>query len=56
MGAHILQISKTFIKNIMRFNKIINAFTRKKRDFDIIRHVITKWGRSSEWLKDKYCC
>lgn len=44
---------KTLIKNIMRFNKIINAFTRKKRDFDIIKHVIAKWSRSSEWLKDK---
>jgi len=44
---------KTLIKNIMRFNKIINAFTRKKRDFDIIKHIIAKWSRSSEWLKDK---
>ena len=44
---------KTLIKNIMRFNKIINAFTRKKRDMDLVRHIITKWGNSSEWLKDK---
>ena len=44
---------KTLIKRIMRFNKIINAFTRKKRDFDIVKHVIAEWGKSSEWLKDR---
>jgi DNA gyrase subunit B len=44
---------RTLIKNVMRFNRIINAFTRKKRDYDIIRHIITKWGRTSDWLKDK---
>jgi len=51
-GAYCTNL-KTLIKNIMRFNKIINAFTRKKRDFDIVKHVITKWGRNSEWLKDQ---
>lgn len=44
---------RSLIKNVIRFNKIITAFTRKKRDIDLVRHVITKWGNSSEWLKDK---
>ena len=43
---------KTLIKNIIRFNKIINAFTRNKRDIDLIRHTITKWGSSTDWLKE----
>jgi DNA gyrase subunit B len=37
----------------MRFNRIINAFTRKKRDYDVIRHIITKWGKTYDWLKDR---
>jgi len=43
---------KSLIKSVMRFNKIINAFTRKKRDIDLIRHTVTKWGDSPDWLKD----
>ena len=44
---------KVLIKNVIRFNKILNIFTRKKRDIDVIRHVVTKWGNNSGWLKDK---
>ena len=44
---------KGLIKNIMKFNRILHAFTRKKRDMDVIRHTITKWGKDSSWLKDK---
>ena len=44
---------KTLIRNIIRFNKIITAFTRRKRNIDIIRHLIADWGHSSEWLKDR---
>ena len=44
---------KGLIKNIMKFNRILQAFTRKKRDIDVIRHTITKWGNDSGWLKDK---
>jgi len=44
---------KGLIKNIMKFNRILQAFTRKKRDLDVIRHTITKWGNDSSWLKDK---
>jgi len=34
---------KTLIKNVMKFNRIIQAFTRKKRDLDVIRNLVTKW-------------
>lgn len=44
---------KSLIKNVIKFNKILNIFTRKKREIDIIRHVVTKWGNNSDWLKDK---
>jgi DNA gyrase subunit B len=44
---------KGLIKNVMRFNRILQAFTRKKRDIDVIRHTITKWGNDASWLKDK---
>lgn len=44
---------KTLIKNIMKFNRILQVFTRKKRDIDVIRHTITKWGADPVWLKDE---
>ncbi|MCX6112181.1 MAG: DNA topoisomerase (ATP-hydrolyzing) subunit B [Proteobacteria bacterium] len=44
---------KGLIKNVMKFNKILQAFTRKKRDIDVIKHTITKWGSDANWLKDK---
>jgi len=44
---------KTLIRNIIRFNKIITAFTRRKRNIDVVRHLIADWGHSSEWLKDR---
>ena len=44
---------KGLIKNIIRFNRILQVFTRKKRDIDVIRHTITKWGADASWLKDK---
>jgi DNA gyrase subunit B len=43
---------KSLIKNVMKFNKILNIFTRKKREIAVVRHIVTKWGNSSEWLKD----
>jgi len=44
---------KSLMKNLMRFNRVLHLFTRKKRDIDAIRHVVTKWGKSCEWLTDK---
>lgn len=44
---------KTLIKSIMRFNKLLQTFTRKRRDVDVMRHVIMKWGKNASWLSDK---
>jgi DNA gyrase subunit B len=52
-GAQQCYDLKSLIKNVIKFNKILNIFTRKKREIDIIRHLVTKWGNNSDWLKDK---
>ncbi|MEI6093538.1 MAG: DNA topoisomerase (ATP-hydrolyzing) subunit B [bacterium] len=44
---------KGLVKNIMKFNRILHVFTRKKRDIDVIRHTITKWGNDVSWLKNE---
>lgn len=44
---------KTLIKNVIKFNRILQVFTRKKRDIDVVRHTITKWGADPIWLKDE---
>ncbi|MBN1114263.1 MAG: DNA topoisomerase (ATP-hydrolyzing) subunit B [Oligoflexia bacterium] len=44
---------KALVARVLKFNKILDAFTRNKRDHDIIRHLIMRWGNSPEWLKDR---
>jgi DNA gyrase subunit B len=44
---------KNTITNISKFNRLINLFTKRKKDIDVIRHIIFKWGYSYEWLKEE---
>jgi DNA gyrase subunit B len=43
---------KELVRNLIKFKKILDAFTKKKREMDIIRHIILKSGDSKDWLKD----